>query len=56
VDETHRDRHSDIVYRTKTRGQVAFLYILFEHQSTPDFWMIFRLLCYMTNLWREYIE
>ena len=56
VDETHRDRHSDIVYRTKIRGQIAFLYILFEHQSAPDFWMAFRLLCYMINLWREYIE
>ncbi len=54
VDEKLRDKHSDIVYRTKIRGQAAFLYILFEHQSSPDPVMVFRLLCYMVNLWREY--
>ena len=56
VDEKLKDRHSDIVYRTRIRGEMAFLYILFEHRSKPDFWMIFRLLCYMTNLWREFLE
>jgi len=45
VDEKLKERHSDIVYQTKIRGKTAFLYILFEHQSKPDFWMIFRLLC-----------
>ena len=56
VDEKLKDKHSDIVYQTKIRGKTAFLYLLFEHQSKPDFWMIFRLLCYMTNLWREFID
>ncbi len=56
VDEKLAEKHSDIVYRTRIRGKLAFLYILFEHQSTPDYWIIFRLLCYMTNLWRESIE
>ena len=56
VDETFRERHSDIVYETRIRGQIAFLYILFEHQSTPDFWIVFRLLCYMTNLWRAFLD
>jgi len=54
VDEKLRDKHSDIVYRTKIKGLTAFLYILFEHQSSPDPLMVFRLLCYMVNLWREY--
>jgi len=54
VDEKLRDKHPDIVYRTKIRGKTAFLYILFEHQSSPDPLMVFRLLCYMVNLWREY--
>jgi predicted transposase/invertase (TIGR01784 family) len=56
VDEALRERHSDIVYETRIRGATAFLYILFEHQSTPDPWMAFRLLCYMVNLWREFRE
>lgn len=56
VDEKLREKHSDIVYRTKIKGEPAFLYILFEHQSSPDFWIVFRLLCYMVNLWREYLD
>lgn len=56
VDEKLRDRHSDIVYRAKLRGKTSFLYILFEHQSTPDRRMAFRLLCYMINLWKEYFD
>lgn len=56
VDEKLRDQHSDIVYKTKIRGMEVFLYILFEHQSSPDPVMIFRLLCYMVNLWKEYRE
>ena len=56
VDEQLRDRHSDIVYRTKMGNADAFLYLLFEHQSAPDRFFVFRLLCYMVNLWREYID
>ena len=56
VDEKLRDRHSDIVYRTKIKNSDAFLYVLFEHQSAPDRLFIFRLLCYMINLWKEYID
>jgi len=56
VDEKLRDKHSDIVYRVRIAGKPAFLYILFEHQSAPDHWMVFRLLCYMINIWREFLE
>jgi len=56
VDEKLKEKHSDIVYRTRIKGKTAFLYILFEHQSTPDRWIVFRLLCYMSNLWREFLE
>ncbi|GBC63465.1 DUF4351 domain-containing protein [Desulfonema ishimotonii] len=55
VDEAFAESHSDIVYRVRLRGKDVFLYILFEHQSTPDRMMAFRLLCYMVNLWRDYI-
>ena len=56
VDEKLRDRHSDIVYRTriKRNGLEAILYLLFEHQSTPDPRIVFRLLCYMINIWKAY--
>ena len=56
VDEKPRNRHSDIVYRTRIEDADAFLYLLFEHQSAPDRFFVFRLLCYMVNLWREYVD
>lgn len=56
VDEKMKDRHSDIVYQTKIRGKIAFLYILFEHQSRSNPRMPFKLLCYMVNLWREFFD
>ena len=56
VDEKLRDTHSDIVYQTKIDNSDAFLYLLFEHQSSPDRFFAFRLLCYMVALWKEYID
>jgi len=56
VDEKLIDKHSDVVYRTRFSGKDGFLYLLFEHQSTPDPMMAFRLLCYMVNIWKEYID
>lgn len=56
VDERLKEKHSDIIYKTEIRGKSAFLYILFEHQSRSDLWMIFRLLCYMINIWKEYLD
>jgi len=56
VDENFKEKHSDIVYRAKIKGKTGFLYILFEHQSSADYWMIFRLLCYMINLWKSYLD
>ena len=56
VDEKLKDKHSDIVYKIRINGLTAFLYLLFEHQSTPNPMMVFRLLCYMVNLWKEYAD
>lgn len=55
VDEKLKNSHSDVVYRTRLLNWPAFLYILFEHQSTPDPLMAFRLLCYMANVWKDYL-
>ncbi|MDM8517995.1 Rpn family recombination-promoting nuclease/putative transposase [Desulfobacterales bacterium HSG16] len=56
VDEKLKQRHADVVYETRVKGRTAFLYLLFEHQSSPDKWMAFRLLCYMVNIWKEFLE
>ncbi|MDM8537087.1 Rpn family recombination-promoting nuclease/putative transposase [Desulfobacterales bacterium HSG17] len=56
VDEKLKEKHSDIVYKTTFKGMDTFLFILFEHQSTSDSMMVFRLLCYMVNIWKEYLD
>ncbi|MCP4108302.1 MAG: Rpn family recombination-promoting nuclease/putative transposase [Desulfobacteraceae bacterium] len=56
VDEKLREKHSDIVYRTKLRGMTALLYFLFEHQSSSDQMMSFRTLSYEDNIWKEYLD
>ncbi len=45
VDKKMKDKHSDMVYRTRIFGKLCYLYLLLEHQSTPDRRMPFRLLC-----------
>jgi len=51
VDEALRERHTDLLFRVRLGGRDARIYILFEHQSTPDPWMPLRLLGYMLRIW-----
>ena len=55
VDEALSESESDLLYTVQMResGQPVYLYLLFEHQSTPDKWMRFRLLKYMCRIWDE---
>ncbi len=55
VDEAMAESESDLLYtvQVKESGQPVHLYILFEHQSSPDKWMRFRLLKYMCRIWDE---
>ena len=54
VDKNFRQVHSDMVYEIRLKGKTAFFYLLFEHQSSPDRRMPFRMLCYMVNLWKDF--
>src|SRR6188474_1210361 len=56
VDARLRGRHSDLLFSLRWRGKEdAFLYILFEHQSTSDPLMPFRLLVYKTKIWERWL-
>ena len=56
IDLIGANRENDIVYRIKLDDEEAFVFIMLEHQSKTDFLMPFRLLEYMTRLWRVYID
>lgn len=57
VSESFQEREADVVRRAPYRtvaGEVErelWIYVLVEHQSTPDRWMPFRLLLAMVHLW-----
>ena len=55
VDEAMQESESDLLYQVqhKETKEPILLYILFEHQSSPDKWMRFRLLKYMCRMWDE---
>lgn len=56
VDEALRERHSDLLFSIlTTEGQPLLLHLLFEHQSTVDALMVFRLLRYMVRIWDEHL-
>ncbi|MCK8825866.1 Rpn family recombination-promoting nuclease/putative transposase [Fuchsiella alkaliacetigena] len=56
IDLIGANRENDIVYKIKLDDEEAFVFIMLEHQSKTDFLMPFRLLEYMTRLWRVYID
>ena len=53
VDEALRRSETDFLYEVERIGDDAslWLYILLEHQSSPDRWMRFRLLKYCCRIW-----
>ncbi|MCB9744667.1 MAG: Rpn family recombination-promoting nuclease/putative transposase [Alphaproteobacteria bacterium] len=60
VDEALSERHADLLFSVPLRSapgeppRLALAYLLFEHQSTPDPWMPFRLLVYMLRVWERW--
>jgi predicted transposase/invertase (TIGR01784 family) len=51
VDEDLRHSHSDLLFSARCEGASVLLYLLFEHQSTHDPLMAYRLLRYMVRIW-----
>ncbi len=53
VDEALRESQSDLLYQVQHAGtgQPVSMYLLFEHQSSPDPWLRLRLLRYCCRIW-----
>jgi predicted transposase/invertase (TIGR01784 family) len=56
VDSTLRWRHSDVLLSTRMDGHDALVYVIIEHQSTPDPLMPWRMLRYLTRIWDRHLE
>ena len=56
VDEELQGSYSDLLYRASLGGQSAYLYMLFEHQSTPHPLLVFRHLQYTVRFLTSWLE
>ena len=57
IDESLKEFSSDVLYEVKLKnGNLAFFYLLCEHQSEVDSLMPFRLLNYMVRIWKLYLD
>jgi len=58
VDPDLADSHSDLLYAVRphgSKGRALLLYLLFEHQSSPDRWMALRLASYTLQIQRRWL-
>jgi len=56
IDPVLSGRHTDLLFSVAWRGgREALLYLLFEHQSTSDGRMAFRLLRYLVRIWERWL-
>ena len=57
VDEALQHTHTDLLYAVRSkRGPEALVYVVFEHQSSPDATMPFRLLRYLVRVWERWLR
>jgi len=56
VEESLRACFSDVLYSLKTAGGDGYIYVLIEHQSTPDRHMAFRLLRYAVAVMQRHLD
>ncbi|MDO9592461.1 MAG: Rpn family recombination-promoting nuclease/putative transposase [Erysipelotrichaceae bacterium] len=48
-----QNKEADLIYRAKLKEKDVIFYVLMELQSTVDFLIPYRLLLYMTEIWRD---
>ncbi|MDT0202713.1 Rpn family recombination-promoting nuclease/putative transposase [Nocardioides sp. AE5] len=56
VSEALRQQHTDALFATRWAGRDAYLFVLLEHQSTPDPWMAWRMLGYQVRIWERHLK
>ncbi len=56
IDDMRNESTVDILYETTIAGQEGYLYLLIEHQSTPDELMAFRMLKYTFDIIAQHLK
>ena len=57
IDDELSASHTDLLLETATtRGEPVLVYLLWEHQSTPESWTPFRNLAYLVRIWQRWLD
>lgn len=56
IDDVRKESTVDMLYKTIIAGQEAYLYLIVEHQSSPDELMPFRMLKYTCNVMDQHLK
>ncbi len=56
IDDALRETMTDLLFSVRIEGREARLYLLFEHQSSPDPLMPFRALAYVVRIWEAWLQ
>ncbi len=56
VDEQLRERHTDLLLRTRLAGHDVLIYVLVEHQRTVDPLMAVRMMRYQARIWDRHLR
>ena len=56
IDQEQREHFSDVLYSVVINDEPGYLFVLAEHQSTPDRFMPFRLWHYMCLIWDKHLK
>lgn len=56
VNDLRQESIADILYKTQIAGHTGYLYLIVDHQSTPDELMPFRVLKYTCNIIDQYLK
>ena len=58
IDDELKESEADLLFSVcfKNNKNFCYLYILFEHQTTPDKWIRFRIYKYKARIWDESLK
>ncbi|MFI0347879.1 MAG: Rpn family recombination-promoting nuclease/putative transposase [Chthoniobacterales bacterium] len=56
IDHELREYITDVLYQASFQGKEGYLYLLVEHQRTPDQSMVFRLIEYIVKIGRMHLD
>jgi predicted transposase YdaD len=56
INDIRKESAVDVLFKTAIEGHEAFIYLLLEHQSTPDQLMPFRMLKYVCNIIDQHLK